>query len=89
MLKTIDEYKIVAWRKAPSSGSRGGRGLARAHAARARMCVLLPLAYILSTVLTYRVFKKQVGFLKVLQIGARWTKMLKLFFSDFQKTQYF
>ena len=33
----------------------------------------------------YRVFKHQVGFLKVAQIRALWTKLCKSFFSDFLK----
>ena len=37
----------------------------------------------------YRVFKQQVIFLKCLQIGPRWTKMLKIFFSNIEKTQNF
>ena len=31
----------------------------------------------------YRVFKRQVGFLKVAQLGAPWTNLHKFFFSDF------
>ena len=34
---------------------------------------------------TYRVFKHQVGFLKVAQLGTLRTKMSKFFFSDFLK----
>ena len=34
---------------------------------------------------TYRVFKFQVYFLKVVQLGAPWTNLHKLFFSDFLK----
>ena len=37
----------------------------------------------------YRVFKQQVIFLKCLQIGAQWTKMLKIFFYNIEKTQNF
>ena len=39
--------------------------------------------------LAYRVFKYQVCFLKVVQLGALWTNLHKLFFSDFLKVYIF
>ena len=38
---------------------------------------------------TYRVFKYQVYFLKVVQLGAPWTNLHKFFFSDFLKVYIF
>ena len=37
----------------------------------------------------YRVFKLQVYFLKVVQLGAPWTNLPKFFFSDFLKVYIF
>ena len=37
------------------------------------------------TLIVYRVFKYQVDFLKVVQLGAPWTNLSKFFFSGFLK----